>query len=114
MAIDAASVFLNTSEHAESVIYETPDGTQSTISAVVDRQPVTEETNNGGRTQRMLARISASRASVASPSLRDTFTFDSTTWAVNQILSLDVAMVVIEVQARNAIEVSKRDYRGGR
>jgi hypothetical protein len=111
---DAANTFLNTGEFAETVAYTPSGGSGRSISAVIDRQDVVEQTAPDGSTLIHRAVLSASRdatAGIPSPSVDDTFTFDSATWKVDHVVTQDDAMVSVSLVRIVSRERSSQSYR---
>ena len=84
---DLAQVFLDTNSFAESITY-TPSGESgSAVTAIVFRDVISEEVEDGrGIVRDIRADVLIDLADVSAPSTAgDTVTFDSKTWAVIKV-----------------------------
>lgn len=57
MSVDMESVFLNTDEFAESIVYTPKNGVAKTIPAIIDRVPVNSQGEDQARTLHKQAEI---------------------------------------------------------
>jgi len=114
MDSDAQDVFLNDDEFAEEITYTPSVGDAKTIKACIDRGTFNEQAAPDGSQTIKTARLwicTDATAGVAAPALQDTVTFDSLTWAVQEIDGPAGGMVLLTVRSIGQTEKSNREHR---
>ena len=97
-ATDVANVFINTDEFAETITY-TPTGEAGvSVTAVVERLEGQSQDYVDGDAATYQAMVHVSVASVASPAVGDTVTFDGLDWAVVGMLPGDAGLHTLRVE----------------
>lgn len=118
MLTDIDDVFLNTSEHAETITYTASGGSPASIPAIVDRMEDVMPTGfDDGRARLKRCVIHVAESDVATvtqgvhASLGDTFTIDSTTWKIEGQPQHIGGMRILNLVQTTVFEKSDGNYR---
>lgn len=98
------SVHGRQSTDGDAIVYNPLGVTGSALAAVWTPDVTEPEYSRDGKQQIRRGELVLSPADVTSPDSRDTFTIDSTTWALTRVIS-NVGLLVVAVETRTRLRI---------
>lgn len=106
-----ASLFLATDDFAESITYRLPDGTESSLTAIVFDALTENRDERGINTIVTTRNVTCALADVGAVNLRGQIVYGGEDWAITRVIYQDDLFLTLEIQRHELHESTRPGYR---